>query len=151
MWKPYLEKVTSPLLILSSSKSEKVWTSKRNVLGIQRQDPHQCERFPACGSRSAGPHAPRPRQCAALFTSIGNLIVDINRSHDRLMFTMRYPILVRGCSWGCLNIKMSSYQYRDPHVKDKMVSRPSYFWHGNPHTWKRRSLYWDGALLPLET
>ena len=20
--------------------------------------------------------------------------------------------------WGCLNIKMSSYQYRDPHVKD---------------------------------
>ena len=28
--------------------------------------------------------------------------------------------------WGRLNIKMSSYQYRDPHVKDKTVSRPSY-------------------------
>ena len=27
---------------------------------------------------------------------------------------------------GRLNIKMSSYQYRDPHVKDKTVSRPSY-------------------------
>ena len=27
---------------------------------------------------------------------------------------------------GRLNIKMSSYQFRDPHVKDKMVSRPSY-------------------------
>ena len=27
---------------------------------------------------------------------------------------------------GRLNIKMSSYQYRDPHVKDKRVSRPSY-------------------------
>ena len=28
---------------------------------------------------------------------------------------------------GCrLNIKMWSYQYRDPHVKDKTVSRPSY-------------------------
>ena len=26
---------------------------------------------------------------------------------------------------GHLNIKMSSYQYRDPHVKDKTVSRPS--------------------------
>ena len=27
---------------------------------------------------------------------------------------------------GCLNIKMSSYQYKDAHVKDKTVSRPSY-------------------------
>ena len=27
---------------------------------------------------------------------------------------------------GRLNIKMSSYQYRDPHVKDKTVLRPSY-------------------------
>ena len=29
-------------------------------------------------------------------------------------------------SGGCLNIKMPSYQYRDPHVKDKTVLRPSY-------------------------
>ena len=29
-------------------------------------------------------------------------------------------------SGGRLNIKMSSYQYMDPHVKDKTVSRPSY-------------------------
>ena len=28
---------------------------------------------------------------------------------------------------GRLNIKMSSHQYRDPHVKDKTASRPSYF------------------------
>ena len=27
---------------------------------------------------------------------------------------------------GRLNVKMSFYQYRDPHVKDKTVSRPSY-------------------------
>ena len=27
---------------------------------------------------------------------------------------------------GCPNIKMSSYQYRDPHNKDKTVSWPSY-------------------------
>ena len=46
-----------------------------------------------------------------------------------------------------LNIKMSSYQYRDPHVKDKTVSRPSYLQHGNPHTWERRSLYWDGTQI----
>ena len=29
-------------------------------------------------------------------------------------------------SGGRLNMKMPSNQYRDPHVKDKMVSRPSY-------------------------
>ena len=29
-------------------------------------------------------------------------------------------------SWGRLSIKMSSYQYRDPHVEDTTVSRPSY-------------------------
>ena len=38
---------------------------------------------------------------------------------------------------------MSSYQYRDPHVEDKTVLRPSYLQHGDPHTWERRSLYWD--------
>ena len=27
---------------------------------------------------------------------------------------------------GRLNIKMLSYQYRDPHIEDKTVSRPSY-------------------------
>ena len=31
-----------------------------------------------------------------------------------------------GRIWGRLNIKMSSYQYRDPHAKDKTVSQPSY-------------------------
>ena len=35
---------------------------------------------------------------------------------------------------------MSSYQHRDPHIKDKKVFRQ-----GNPHTWARRSLYWDGV------
>ena len=48
--------------------------------------------------------------------------------------------------WGRLNIKMSSYQYRDPHVKDKTVSRPSYLSHGDPDTRERRSLYWEGGL-----
>ena len=45
------------------------------------------------------------------------------------------------CNWNCkasysnpgdcLNIKMSSYQYRDSHVKDKTVSRPSFLKQGN--------------------
>ena len=29
-------------------------------------------------------------------------------------------------SGGYLNIKMLFYQYRDPHIKDKTVSQPSY-------------------------
>ena len=29
-------------------------------------------------------------------------------------------------SGGRLNVKMLSYQYMDPHVKDRMVPRPSY-------------------------
>ena len=38
-----------------------------------------------------------------------------------------YVILLKmGSSEGRLNIKMLSYQYRDPHVKDKTVSRSSY-------------------------
>ena len=49
-------------------------------------------------------------------------------------------------SGGRLNIKMSSYQYRDPHVKDKTVLWPSYLQHGNPHTWESWSLYWAKAL-----
>ena len=48
---------------------------------------------------------------------------------------------------GGFNIKMSSYQYRYPHVKDKTVSRPSYLKQENPHTWARRSSYWDGAQI----
>ena len=28
--------------------------------------------------------------------------------------------------WGCLNINMLCYQYRNPHVKDETVARPSY-------------------------
>ena len=40
------------------------------------------------------------------------------KCEDKISITLK-----RG---GHLNIKMSSYQYRDPHVKDKTVSRPSY-------------------------
>ena len=36
----------------------------------------------------------------------------------------------------CLNTKITSYQYRDSHYKDKAISRPSYLYNGNPHTWK---------------
>ena len=50
---------------------------------------------------------------------------------------------------GRLNIKMWSYQYRDPHVKDKTVSPTvlSLTWE-SPYL-ERRSLYWDGAQNPF--
>ena len=41
----------------------------------------------------------------------------------------------------CLNIKMPSYQYRDPHVKDKTTVL-SLTW-GFPYL-ERQSLYWNG-------
>ena len=39
-----------------------------------------------------------------------------------------------------LNTKMSSYQYRNSRYKDNTISRPSYLYNGNLHTWKD-SLY----------
>ena len=44
-----------------------------------------------------------------------------------------------------INIRMSSYQYRDHPVKDKTVSLPSYRNIRNTHTWRRRSSYWNGT------
>ena len=48
-------------------------------------------------------------------------VVNSDRTLVSLQLFDGHPI-----SGGRLNIKMSSYQYRDPHVKDKMVSRPFY-------------------------
>ena len=39
-------------------------------------------------------------------------------------------------TWGCLIMKVLSYQYRDSHYKDKTVSQHSYLHNGNPHTRK---------------
>ena len=36
----------------------------------------------------------------------------------------------------CPSIKMPDYQYGNLHDEDKVVSWPSYLYHGNPHTWK---------------
>ena len=45
---------------------------------------------------------------------------------------------------GCLNIKMSFYQYRDSHYKDKTASRLFYLCNGNLHTWNTVfMLKWD--------
>ena len=43
------------------------------------------------------------------------------------------------------NIQMSSYQYRDPRVKDKTVAKPSYLSYINPTP--GLSLYWNGGLV----
>ena len=46
---------------------------------------------------------------------------------------------------GRLSIKMPSYQYRDPLVKNKIASRSSYLKHDNLLTRKDYLLYCDGA------
>ena len=43
------------------------------------------------------------------------------------------------------NIKMSSYQYRKSHCRDKTVVRSSYLHNGISYTGKMTSLYWIGA------
>ena len=73
---------------------------------------------------------------------IGLKPVPVHMPHQKRCSDLTMMERVQG---GRLNIRTSSYQYRDPHVKDKTVSRPSYLLHGNPHTQKKRSLYWDGA------
>ena len=48
------------------------------------------------------------------------------RRHD--LFMLSYNSRRSG---GRLSVKMSSYQYREPHVKDKMAPRPSYLYNAN--------------------
>ena len=43
------------------------------------------------------------------------------------------------------NIKMTSYQYRKSHCRDKMIWRPSYLHNGISFTGKMTSLYWIRA------
>ena len=43
---------------------------------------------------------------------------------------------------GWFNVKMPSYQFRDPHDIDKMVSQLSDLYNGNPCTGKMTFLYW---------
>ena len=63
---------------------------------------------------------------------IGIPMFKIRRSRDRLIFNMEIPMpgkdrrYIEMSEGDRLNIKMSSYQHRDPHVKDKTVSQPSY-------------------------
>ena len=64
------------------------------------------------------------------------------------IFTDFLPLFHQVLDWGRLNIKMS-YQYKDPHVKDKTVSRPCYLYDGYPNTWKRRCLYIETVFWRL--
>ena len=66
-----------------------------------------------------------------------------------------FPVIyTSSCSWWIMwgvsviknlgdhiSTKMPSYQFRDPHDKDKTVSRPSYLYHGYSHTWKDSLFY----------
>ena len=48
-------------------------------------------------------------------------------------------------SGGWVNIKMSSYQYRESYCGDKTILRPSYLLNGSFYTGKMTSLYWIRA------
>ena len=52
--------------------------------------------------------------------------------------------------WGWFNIKLSSYQYRKSHCRDKTIFRPSYLHNGISCTGKMISLYWTRALLLIQ-
>ena len=83
-------------------------------------------------------------------------IMKIRWSHNNhLIFLMSMPILIRQhlCiemvlrPGPLLNIKTIFPRYGDSHVKDKMVSQPSYLKHGDTYTGKTTSLYWDGPQI----
>ena len=88
----------------------------------------------------------RPSQYKDL-TSIAIPMLKIRRSHDRLIFNIGIPHLgkmvftSRQGPGGHLNIKMSSYQYRDPMLKTIL----SLTW--ETLTWERWSLFWDRAQV----
>ena len=46
--------------------------------------------------------------------------------YDENLFKIIYIRYMSMSPWGRLNIKMVSYQYSDPNIKDKTVVRPSY-------------------------
>ena len=53
---------------------------------------------------------------------------------------------------GCLNIKMTSYQYRDSLQKDETVSQPSCLYDGNTHAWQNGLiLEWQPTLNDYDT
>ena len=56
----------------------------------------------------------------------------IIKMHLKIVSAKWWPF----CLGGCLNIKVLSYQHRNSHFKDELVSRPSYLYDGNPYTWK---------------
>ena len=82
-----------------------------------------------------------PKHCLPQFSKpiAGNIQL---HSFGTWMFSLTW-------SGGHLNIKMPSYQYRDSHVKDKTVSPTVLSLTWDPHTWERRSLYWDGAQVSI--
>ena len=88
-------------------------------------------------------------------TSIGNTIVEIRRSYDRLISTMGFPIPVRWHIfywiraleyYGWCNKNMSSCQYRKHHCGDKTILRPSYLHNEISYTGKMTYIYWIRAL-----
>ena len=79
------------------------------------------------------------------YVSIGKPVVDIRPSHDRLISTTGFPILVR---W---HFYIESYQYRKSHYRHKTLLRPFYLHNGISCADKMTSLYWIRAQYQSAT
>ena len=83
-------------------------------------------------------------ECQTISTCITNSIVTgallnhitRNKCDRKSWGGTRSPLFLATDSMARLNIKISSYKYKNSHNKDKTVSRPSYIYNGNHHTWK---------------
>ena len=74
---------------------------------------------------SQGPTLSKTHTCwHGLNVPHSSLLHNTQRETEPIIFTDKYKYFMH--PGGRLNIKISSCQYRDPHVKDKTVSRPSY-------------------------
>ena len=112
---PYLE-AKSVVPELATRDSEHCWWS--SLFG------HSCYHFIKISMRCINMHL-------QISTEYYVLCVTFSNTHGYGLtwkpFPDNWPFLCgEPTGQGRLNIKMSSYQYRDSHVKDKTVSRPSY-------------------------
>ena len=62
--------------------------------------------------------------------------------------THSFRCIIAILAGGRLDIKMLSYQYRNSHYKDKIVSWPSYLYNENPHSWNDRLYIETGSIFP---
>ena len=80
-------------------------------------------------------------KCSFYFC-VSFLLREVTLAVEILPHKTRNPPVPQSTSW--LQVTPAPSQYKDhlSHVKDKMVMRPSYLWHGHPYTGKTTSLHY---------